>query len=85
MLERIIRHDPKEGGIVKTHLIQECGLKASTAEKYLIKLEAAGYIESYPEEWGERTRIRYRILPLGIERYSWFLRIKAELYIGGDL
>lgn len=85
MLERIIRHDPTGGGIVKTHLIQECGLKASTAEKYLAKLEAAGYIESYTEVWGERTRIRYRILPLGIERYSWFLRINAELYVGGEL
>jgi predicted transcriptional regulator len=85
MLERIIRHDPKEGGIVKTHLIQECGLKAATAEKYLQKLEEAGYIQSYEEEWGERTRIRYRALPLGVERYSWFLRINAELYIGGSL
>jgi len=85
MLERIIRYDSEDGGIVKTNLIQECGLKASTAEKYLIKLEAAGYIESYTEEWGERTRIRYRILPLGIERYSWFLRINAELYVGGSL
>lgn len=70
---------------MKTHLIQECGLKASTAEKYLVKLEEAKYIESYQEEWGERTRIRYRILPLGVERYSWFLRINAELYVGGDL
>jgi predicted transcriptional regulator len=83
MLERIIRHDPREGGIVKTHLIQECGLKAATAEKYLQKLEEAGYIQSYEEVWGERTRIRYRALPLGVERYSWFLRINAELYIGG--
>jgi len=85
MLEQIIRNDPKEGGIVKTHLIQICGLKASTAEKYLAKLEEAGYIKSFEEEWGERTRIRYKILPLGIERYSWFLRINAELYVGGDL
>ncbi|MDW5563498.1 MAG: hypothetical protein SA339_09755 [Methanomassiliicoccus sp.] len=83
-MERIIRNNPEEGGIVKTHLIQTCGLKASTAEKYLAKLEEAGYIESYEEQWGERTRIRYKILPLGIERYSWFMRINAELYIGED-
>lgn len=70
---------------MKTQLIQTCGLKASTAEKYLTKLEEAGYIESYEEEWGERTRVRYRILPLGVERYSWFMRINTELYLGEDL
>jgi predicted transcriptional regulator len=64
---------------VKTHLIQECGLKAATAEKYLSKLVEAKYIESYEEDWGERSRTRYRVLPLGVERYSWFLRINAEL------
>lgn len=85
MLEQIIRHDPEEGGIVKTNLIRICGFKASTAEKYLTKLEEAGYIESYEEEWGERTRIRYKILPLGVERYSWFLRINAELQVGDGI
>lgn len=85
MLEQILRNSSEEEGIVKTHLIQTCGLKASTTEKYLAKLEEAGYVESYEEEWGERTRIRYRILPLGVERYSWFMRINAELYIGDDL
>lgn len=70
---------------MKTHLIQECGLKASTAEKYLNRLVEAGYIESHEEIWGERTRIRYLALPLGVERYSWFLRINAELSIGGNL
>lgn len=64
---------------MKSHLIRECGLKASTAEKYLTKLEEAGYIESVEESWGDRSRIRYRVLPLGVERYSWFMRINSEL------
>lgn len=69
---------------MKTHLIQECGLKAATAEKYLNKLVEAKYIEAHDEEWGERSRTRYRILPLGVERYSWFLRINDELDVEGS-
>ncbi len=78
ILERIIK-DPSDGGIVKSNLVRSCGLKASTAEKYLTKMETAGYIESVEEPWGERSRTRFRILPLGIERYSWFMRINAEM------
>lgn len=69
---------------MKSNLVRDCNLKASTAERYLTKLVEASYIEAYEEEWGERSRTRYRILPLGVERYSWFLRINSELEAGGD-
>ncbi len=66
-------------GIIKSHLIKYCNLKTSTAEKYLNKMENAGYIKSYEEPWGERKRIIYEITTIGIERYQWFIKINTEL------
>ena len=79
ILERAIREPPENGGVVKSHLIRDCGLKPTTAEKYLVKMVEAGYLEEREESWGERTRTRYLPLPLGIERYGWFVRINSEL------
>ena len=83
ILEGIIKADREEGvlnkGIVKSHLIRFCGLKTTTAEKYLEKLENAGYIEKFEESWGERTIIIYVITELGRERHEWFLKINSEI------
>ena len=48
-------------------------------QKYLSKMEAALYIKSFEELWGERIRIKYQILSLGRERYQWFVKINSEL------
>jgi predicted transcriptional regulator len=79
ILERVIREPPGNGGVVKSHLVRDCGLKPTTADKYLVKMIEAGYIAEAEESWGERTLTRYRILPLGAERYGWFVRINSEL------
>ena len=42
-------------------------------------MEKAGYIRSYKEPWGDRERIIYELLPLGRERYEWFVKINSEL------
>lgn len=68
-----------QDGILKSHLITQCKLKSSTAEKYLIKLENAGYIYSNERSWGERDTIVFKITDMGIERYKWFLKISTEL------
>ena len=69
----------EEKGIKKSNLIKYCKLKTSTAEKYLTKMESAGYIKSHEESWGERTIIIYNITELGKERYEWFVKINTEL------
>lgn len=83
ILEGILRaeYSPNllKEGIVKSHLIKYCGLKTTDAEKYLSKMEKAGYIQSSEESWGERTIIIYTITPLGKERYHWFTKINSEL------
>ncbi|HME52759.1 MAG TPA: hypothetical protein VKM55_11115 [Candidatus Lokiarchaeia archaeon] len=66
-------------GIVKSQLIKYCALKATTADKYLKKMESAGYIISHVEPWGEREIILYESTPKGKERYEWFVKINAEL------
>ncbi|MHA1689609.1 MAG: winged helix-turn-helix domain-containing protein [Promethearchaeota archaeon] len=66
-------------GIVKSNLIKKCKLKTTTAEKYLKKMEEAGYISSHEEAWGDRTIILYKITELGKERYEWFVKINLEL------
>ena len=66
-------------GIIKSHLIEYCGLKATTAEKYLSKLENAEYIDSHIESWGERTIKVYQITPKGRERHKWFVEINTEM------
>lgn len=83
ILEGILRafkdkRNPRKG-IIKSHLIEYCGLKTSTAEKYFNRMEEAGYITSYEEPWGERVRIIYEITPKGHERYEWFVKINTEL------
>ena len=59
ILEGILRAERdkfnERNGIIKSHLIEYSGLKLATAEKYLSKLEGAGYISSHTESWGERT------------------------------
>ncbi len=83
ILEGILRSYKKypilEKGIVKSHLIDYCGLKTTTAEKYLKKMENADYIISYEEPWGDRKRIIYEITTKGRERYQWFVKINTEL------
>ncbi len=83
VLEGILRagqaHSMTKQGIVKSHLIKYCGLKAIVAEKYLTKMEKAGYIQSHEEAWGDRTIILYDITPLGKERFSWFVKINSEM------
>ncbi|MFW9904881.1 MAG: hypothetical protein ACFFFH_11155 [Candidatus Thorarchaeota archaeon] len=69
----------EEDGVLKSHIIQKCSLKSTTAEKYLSKMEKANYITSFTDYWGERELIKYKITPRGKERYSWFVRINAEL------
>lgn len=83
ILEGIIRAERVDSllkkGIVKSHLIRYCGLKTSTAEKYLIKLENAKYIEKHEEMWGDRVIFIYTITPLGRERHEWFVKINSEM------
>ena len=83
ILEAILRSEkldsPNSEGIKKTHIIKKCGLKTKTADKYLSKLEKAGYIESTTSYWGERELILYRITAKGRLRYSWFVEINTEL------
>jgi len=79
ILEALL-YDLNEKGMVKSHLIESCGLKTSTAEKYLTKMETAGYIESNEEKWGkERMKIILKLTPLGRQRYEWFVKINSEL------
>ncbi len=83
ILEGIIRAERNRAnekkGIVKSHLIDYCKLKTSTAEKYLSKLINAGYIDSYEEPWGERTINIYKTTEKGRERYEWFVKINTEM------
>lgn len=83
ILETLLKTDyydpnPKNGKI-KTHIIKACGLKVQTAEKYLDKMEKAGYIKLHSESWGEREIFLYEITPKGKERYEWFVKINTEL------
>ncbi len=83
ILEGILRADIDhmlvKQGIVKSHLVKYCMLKASTAEKYLSKMEKAGYLKSHEESWGERTITIIIITPKGKERYKWFVMLNMEL------
>ena len=83
ILEAILRsekhHSTNSDGILKSHLIKKCGLKVKTAEKYLSKMENAGYIESKISYWGERKIILFTITQKGKLRYSWFVAINTEL------
>lgn len=79
-LLEILTYDQSGEGVVKSHLIEVCGLKTSTGEKYLSKMEFAGYLSSFEEKWGkERIRIRYVLTELGKKRYEWFVKINSEL------
>jgi len=83
ILEGILRTDRNKPnqrkGIIKSHLIKYSSLKTATAEKYLAKMEKAGYITSHEESWGERKINIYKITPIGRERYEWFVKINMEL------
>ena len=83
ILEGILRTDRNKPnqrkGIIKSHLIKYCSLKTATAEKYLSKMENAGYITSHEESWGERIIFVYNLTLKGRERYEWFVKINAEL------
>ena len=83
ILEGIIQAEKnkenEKKGIVKSHHISWSNLKTSTAEKYLSKLENAGYIDSYEEPWGERTINIYKTTQKGRERYEWFVKINIEM------
>ncbi len=86
ILETLLKADQENSyvkrGVLKTHLVKICRLKQVTAEKYLDKIEKAGYITSHQESWGARTIIIYAITPKGKERYEWFVKINAELETG---
>ncbi|UYP46795.1 hypothetical protein NEF87_003080 [Candidatus Lokiarchaeum ossiferum] len=83
ILEGILRVEQEnlhvKNGIIKSHLIKYTALKTATAEKYLQKMEKAGYITSQEEAWGERKIIVYHTTPTGRERYQWFVKINAEI------
>ncbi|MHA2292405.1 MAG: transcriptional regulator [Candidatus Hodarchaeales archaeon] len=84
ILEGILRTHTKDvsfqrKGIVKSQLIKYSNLKTSIAEKYLLKMESAGYISSHEDYWGERKITIYQITPKGKERYHWFVKINTEL------
>ncbi len=83
ILEGILRTENEsfllKKGIIKSHLIKYCALKSTTAEKYLDKMETAGYILSHKEPWGERTIIIYETTSKGRERYQWFMKINSEM------
>lgn len=83
ILEGILRtiesRDFNREGIIKSHLIKYSGLKTSTAEKYLQKMEKADYITSTIDYRGERKIIRYNITSKGKKRYVWFATILSEL------
>lgn len=83
ILEGILRADIDhillKKGIIKSHLIKYCSLKASTAEKYLTKMEKACYIISHEEPWGERKITIIQITDKGKERYKWFVMLNMEL------
>ena len=83
ILEGILRAERdkfnERNGIIKSHLIEYSGLKLATAEKYLLKLEGAGYISSHTESWGERTINVYATTSKGKERYQWFVQINTEM------
>ena len=83
ILEVIIRTEPLERsnqeGILKSHLIKHCNLKSKTADKYLDKMEKAGYVLQIVQNWGKREIIVYQITEIGLERYEWFLKINTEL------
>ena len=66
-------------GILKSHLIQQAHLKTTTADKYLSKMEQAGYIQILSDNWGERDLIVYSVTEKGRQRYDWFVQINAEL------
>lgn len=84
ILEAIIRSEDSDStqfrkGILKSHLIQEVHLKTTTADKYLSKMEQAGYIQILSDSWGERDLIVYSVTEKGRQRYDWFVQINAEL------
>lgn len=83
ILETLIHTDSDhpylKSGKIKSHVIKSCGLKVATAEKYLEKMEKAGYIITRTEPWGERTITIIDITQKGRERYEWFVKINAEL------
>ena len=83
ILEGILRAEKNKfntrDGIIKSHLIEYSGLKVANAEKYLSKLENAGYIKSHTEPWGERTINIYATTTKGKERYHWFVQINTEM------
>jgi predicted transcriptional regulator len=83
ILETLIHTDPDhpylKSGKIKSHVVKSCGLKVITAEKYLEKMEKAGYIITRNESWGERTITILDITPKGRERYTWFVKINTEL------
>ena len=83
ILEGILRADINhvliKTGIIKSHLIKYCALKASTAEKYFTKMENAGYILTHEEPWGERKITIMEITEKGKERYKWFVMLNMEL------
>jgi len=83
ILETLLKTDKEsefiKKGSIKSHVIKQCGLKVQTAEKYIEKMEKAGYIMMHTQSWGERTINIIEITAKGKERYEWFVKINTEL------
>ena len=77
ILEELVKHDQE--GLIKYKLFKNLSLRTSIGEKYLVRLEQAGYLTIRQEYVGKKTRYRIEITPLGIERFEWFIRITTEL------
>jgi predicted transcriptional regulator len=77
ILEELMKHD--KDGLIKYKLFKNLSLRTSIGEKYLSRLEQAGYLTIGQEYVGKKFRYRIMITPLGIERFEWFIRITTEL------
>ena len=77
ILEELVKHDQE--GLIKYKLFKNLSLRTSIGEKYLSRLDQAGYLSIEQEYVGKKNRFRIMITPLGIERFEWFIRITTEL------
>ena len=77
ILEELVKHDQE--GLIKYKLFKNLSLRTSIGEKYLSRLDQAGYLTINQEYVGKKNRYRIKITPLGIERFEWFIRITTEL------
>ncbi|WP_457558249.1 winged helix-turn-helix domain-containing protein [Candidatus Harpocratesius sp.] len=78
ILEELIKAG--RGGMVKTQIYKNVGIKTVIGEKYIEQLVSAGYINVVEEPWGkERVRMKVHITPKGEQRFTWFMQLSNEL------